>query len=828
MRTLRLWFVLLCGAGSALANTYTVTTTADSGAGSLRQAILDANGNPGADTVSFNITGSGVQTITPSTALPAITSPVTIDGFSQPGSMANTNPTGQGLNAVLLIELVGYLSVSASDTTIRGLVIHGTGSSTFVGITISNGTSNNKVEGCFIGTDAAGLTRIDQGFSVQVSAVGGSGHTIGGSAPAARNLLAACQEAVSVTGAASGNTIEGNLMGLTAAGDALLTPACNSTTYTISLTGTGHTVRNNVVAGGSNGLNVSGSGDTFLGNFIGTDVTGTVPFGPDEHGFAVDGTNHVIGGTGPEDGNIVAGAGFYNGLELSGSGHIVYGNFIGTDRTGTIDLGNLHAGIVGIGSDLTIGGTSPGQGNTIAFNSKSGYSGVLVQGQGVRIRGNRIYANTGLGIDLYVGLTTGVTAERSRRRRYGARTAPRTFQFSLTAGPAAPLGSGTHITGVLNSTASTTFDIDFYSNPACAPRAQEYLEGQDYIGSTQVTTDGSGNTSFDVTLPFTVEPGARITATATDPSGNTSEFSQRLVFSMTPASGPPAGGTSLTVNGMLFADGATVTIGGAPAGGVTVVNPAKITASAPSLAAGTLNDVVVANTDGTGGTLVNGWVADFNDVPGSQQFYFYVTKLVANEITVGVGGGNYGVGQPTLRQQMAVFLLKSKYGLCYAPPPCTTQIFTDVPCSLGFAPWINELVAEGITGGCGDGTAYCPTNPVLRQQMAVLLLRTFEGASYTPPACVTATFSDVPCTSNFAPWIYELVARNVTGWLRRRQVLPHRHRQSRPDGDVRRQDLQPSLGSIPAAAGSPTIAARSRAVIPITARRLCPRDDSAV
>ena len=761
MRILRLWLVLLCGAGSALANTYTVTTTADSGAGSLRQAILDANANPGADTISFNITGSGVQTITTSSALPAISSPVTIDGFSQPGSLANTNPTGQGLNAVLLIELVGYLSVSTSDTTIRGLVIHGTGSGTFVGITISNGASNNKVEGCFIGTDAAGLTRIDQGFSVQVSAGGGSSHTIGGSAPAARNLFAACQEAVATTAAASGDTIEGNLMGLTIAGDALLTPVCTSTTYALLLNGTGHTVKNNVVAGGSNGLSVSGSGDTFLGNFIGTDVTGTVLFGLGEHGFAVNGTNHVIGGPGADDGNIVAGAAFYNGLELNGSGHVVYGNSIGTDRTGTIDLGNLHAGIVGIGSDLTIGGTSPGQGNTIAFNAASGYSGVLVQGQGVRIRGNRIYANAGLGIDLYVGLTTGVTPNDPGDGDAGPNGA-QNFPILLTTGPAAPLGSGTHITGVLNSTASTTFDIDFYSNPACAPRAQEYLEGQDYIGSTQVTTDGSGNISFDVTLPTTVAPGARITATATDPSGNTSEFSQRLVFSMTPASGPPAGGTSLTVNGMLFADGATVTIGGAPASGVTVVNPGKITASAPSLAAGTLNDVTVANADGTGGTLVNGWVADFNDVPGSQQFYYYVTKLVANEITVGVGGGNYGVGQPTLRQQMAVFLLKAKYGLCYVPPPCTTQIFTDVPCSLGFAPWINELVAEGITGGCGDGTAYCPTNPVLRQQMAVLLLRTFEGAGYTPPVCVTETFSDVPCSSNFAPWIYELVARNIT------------------------------------------------------------------
>ena len=146
-----------------------------------------------------------------------------------------------------------------------------------------------------------------------------------------------------------------------------------------------------------------------------------------------------------------------------------------------------------------------------------------------------------------------------------------------------------------------------------------------------------------------------------------------------------------------------------------------------------MNDLVVTTPDGTTGTLIKGWVADFLDVPGGQQFYSFVTTLVSSGITAGVGGGFYGVDQPTLRQQMAVSLMKAKHGLCFVPPPCTTQIFTDVPCTLGFSPWINQLVAEGITGGCGNGTTYCPADPVKRQQMAVLLLRTLAGARLHAP-----------------------------------------------------------------------------------------------
>ena len=157
---------------------------------------------------------------------------------------------------------------------------------------------------------------------------------------------------------------------------------------------------------------------------------------------------------------------------------------------------------------------------------------------------------------------------------------------------------------------------------------------------------------------------------------------------------------------------------------------------------------------------MKGWVADFLDVPGSHQFYAFVTTLVSNGITVGVGGGNYGVDAPTLRQQMAVFILKAKHGLCYTPPPCS-GVFADVPCSSTFAPWIEAMAAEGITGGCGGGN-FCPTNSVLRQQMAVFLLKGEHGSSYVPPAC-TGIFGDVTCPSTFADWIEQLAAEQITG-----------------------------------------------------------------
>jgi hypothetical protein len=154
----------------------------------------------------------------------------------------------------------------------------------------------------------------------------------------------------------------------------------------------------------------------------------------------------------------------------------------------------------------------------------------------------------------------------------------------------------------------------------------------------------------------------------------------------------------------------------------------------------------------------------FADVPTSHLFYRFIETLLHNSVTGGCAGGGYCPNNAVTRAQMAVFLLKAKFGAAHVPPSCTGTVFDDVPCSGGpFDPWIEELAALNVTGGCGGGN-YCPNNPVTRQQMAVFLLRTLEGSGYLPPDCADI-FDDVPCTpgEGFSDWIEELANRGITG-----------------------------------------------------------------
>ncbi|HWZ85233.1 MAG TPA: S8 family serine peptidase [Thermoanaerobaculia bacterium] len=152
---------------------------------------------------------------------------------------------------------------------------------------------------------------------------------------------------------------------------------------------------------------------------------------------------------------------------------------------------------------------------------------------------------------------------------------------------------------------------------------------------------------------------------------------------------------------------------------------------------------------------------DFLDVPPADPFHAFVNTVARNGVTAGCGGGNYCPATPVSRAQMAVFLLKSKFGASHVPPAATGTVFTDVPQGSFAADWIEELAALGVTGGCGNG-AYCPMAPVTRAQMAVFLLKTHLGSAYVPPAA-TGIFGDVPVGAFAAAWIEDLYGRAITG-----------------------------------------------------------------
>jgi hypothetical protein len=270
------------------------------------------------------------------------------------------------------------------------------------------------------------------------------------------------------------------------------------------------------------GIDISGNGNKIEGNFIGTEPVGIPDVGNGADGVAVLGSNNTIGGTSPAARNVIS-ANDLNGTLISGSSNNkVLGNLIGTLKDGTTALGNTRNGvqIVG-GSNNTVGDGSSGGANTISFNGtpNSGTGGVAIQesGQGGNANGNRvlsnsIFSNAGLGIVLGNNLfqTPNDPGDADTGANNGQNFPVITSaKNSLT----------TTVRGKLNSTPGKTFNIQFFSNPSGAD------EGRVFIGQKSVTTGSLGNASFTFKSASKVAKGRTITATATDPAGNTSEFS---------------------------------------------------------------------------------------------------------------------------------------------------------------------------------------------------------------------------------------------------------------------------------------------------------------
>ena len=471
-----------------------------------------------------------------------------------------------------------------------------------------------------------------------------------------------------------------------------------------------------------------------LGNAV---VTGTSDAGSGEYRTATlsyDGTNGAPR-WGPVGQNIARDS--VNGLAASGSTVYVgatWGNFgylvTALDETLGIETGiaPLPAGSCGHAVDVALG----------ALNGTPPYSWSVTSGA--------LPPGVALGSD---GHVAGVPTEegnygfRARVQDSAAHSASR--DFTLVVGP----GSALVPIALAEDDVSCQLTLSVsgsYAGYAWQPGGQATPTIQ--VNPTEPTTYGvvlDDGSTCSVRGAVTIAP--------LDP-----DCVVPRVDAISPEFGPT--GRSFLVSGNRFVEGATLSIGGVPVTDVVFESVQGLEGHVPVLTPGSVDDLLVINPDGRYGIALRRFAADFLDVTSANPFYTDIMIVDRAGITAGCGGGNYCPGAPVSRAQMAVFLLKAEHGFFQVPPPCT-GVFADVACPGGFAvDWIEQLAAEGITGGCGGGN-YCPDAAVTRAQMSAFLLKAQHGSSYVPPPC-TGVFGDVPCGSPFADWIEQLFHESIT------------------------------------------------------------------
>lgn len=526
---------------------FTVINAGNGGVGSLRQAIVDANSNPGADMIVFDIPGSGTHVIALTSSLPPITDPVIIDGYTQPGASPNTLSDAD--NAVILIELNGAsagagvngLTINSGLSVARGLKISGFSLS---GIVLQ-AAGGNRVEGSFI------IGNSSRGILINA---GASGNIIGGATPDARNVISSNgSQGVRILSGSTANVAQGNFIGIDANG----VGAAGNFNEGVFLNSSDNLIggatpgARNIISGSLNasGIAITGSGATgnlVQGNYIGTDATGESAIANNQAGILIDvgADDNSIGGALPDEGNLISGnkqSGIVLGFTSPVNGNQILGNFIGAQANGIGPLGNGQDGISLVsGSNNSIGDIS-GAGNVIAFNGLNGVA--IASGIGNPILSNAIFTNGALGIDLGADGATPNDAGDIDAGTNDLQNSPLLTSASVS------LGS-TFVQGMLNSVPNTSFVLQFFSNTDCDPAG--FGEGKQLIGTRTISTDPAGNASISFSFPGAFS--LPITATATDPAGNTSEFSAcsataalaDLVISMTSSPDSVKAGDTLT------------------------------------------------------------------------------------------------------------------------------------------------------------------------------------------------------------------------------------------------------------------------------------------
>jgi titin len=450
-------------------------------------------------------------------------------GGSPPGLPINGGGVFGNNGDGIAIEDAPHTQIGAGSDATRNVITGNLGAGIRVTGTTAVGTI---IEGNFIGTqpytDLDNVTsRRAQPNALEGVALFTENNTVGGTAAGAGNVISGNLRGVLLSGAgASGNLVAGNFIGTDVNGiddlgnaqegvriDGAANNTIGGTSPPTGTTPSGVLGTLNVISGNNVGVLVIGTsatGNLIEGNYIGTDIHGSAAISNAQEGVRIDGAlNNTVGGAIAGASNVISGN--HWGLTITGgtaTGNVVQSNLVGTDPSATLNVNNEVDGILVTSSaaDNAIGGLAPGAGNIVAFNV---IDGVRIETAGSihnAILSDRIFSNGGLGIDL-VKPPVGPGG-------------PNNLQPAPVLTLLASTPEGAVVSGSLTAAANTLFRIQFFVD---APG--DVLHDGQLVGATTVTTDGQGHGTFTASIPAPLPQGAGVRATATDPQGDTSEFS---------------------------------------------------------------------------------------------------------------------------------------------------------------------------------------------------------------------------------------------------------------------------------------------------------------
>jgi CSLREA domain-containing protein len=460
-----------------------------------------------------------------------------VDQATVRGNDVGTNPSGGQLantNAGILLKNGTTRSQIGGTAAGAGNVV---GENFGGGILLTGaGTSLNTVRGNFIGTDANGSELGNPGDGIRLAS-GATNNQIGGPDPEAGNVISDNQEeGITITGTGtSDNGVKGNYVGTNASGTAVvgnsgfgIAVETGATSNTIGGTADG---AGNVIAGNDGGVFIGTSNNEVQGNFIGTNRNGA-PLGTSTALDIRDGSGTQVGGTASGAGNVMGNAADFGvvNLGVNSADATLQGNFIGTTPGGD-DLGTTEDGIDVAGSGHTIGGVGSGEANTIT-NVATGVN--VIDGTGHTVRGNSIFGNTGLGINLgnFAQVTDNDAGDgddgQNRLQNFPEIQSAEIIgegDIEVTyAVPSDPNAGG-------SGASAYPLDVDFYKADADDQEGKAYLGTDTYSESSPNDYGDCGSPpctespTFSVPSGVTLSESDDVVATATDFDGNTSEFS---------------------------------------------------------------------------------------------------------------------------------------------------------------------------------------------------------------------------------------------------------------------------------------------------------------